>query len=81
VADQPPTVAYAISRAVGTAVVRNRVRRRLRALVSAAVADAAMGPGDYLISVRPAAAERPYAELGRDLRAALAGLPVPAVTP
>jgi RNase P protein component len=55
-------------------VVRNRVRRRLRALVASAAADGAMAPGDYLISVRPSAAERPYPVLGRDLRAALSGL-------
>jgi ribonuclease P protein component len=74
VADQPPCVAYAVSRPVGTAVVRNRVRRRLRALVAAAAADGALAPGDYLISAQPSAAERAYAELGRDLRAALGGL-------
>jgi ribonuclease P protein component len=30
---EPPRVAYAISRAVGSAVARNRIRRRLRAAV------------------------------------------------
>jgi ribonuclease P protein component len=59
-------------------VVRNRVRRRLRALVAAAAADGALGAGDHLISVRPAAAERSFAELGHDLRAALGRLPVAA---
>jgi ribonuclease P protein component len=78
VADQPPSVAYAVSRPVGTAVVRNRVRRRLRALVAEAAAEDALAPGDYLIAARPAAAERAYAELGRDLRAALGRLFVPA---
>lgn len=72
-------MAYAVSRSVGTAVVRNRVRRRLRALVATAEADGALVPGDYLISVRPSAAERPYASLGRDLRAALAGLSAGAI--
>lgn len=32
-AGEPPRVAYAVGRAVGTAVVRNRVRRRMRAAV------------------------------------------------
>jgi ribonuclease P protein component len=63
-------VAYAISRAVGSAVVRNRVRRRLRA----ACVELAPPPGAYLISVSTAAATCSYAELRDDLAAALADL-------
>ena len=77
VAGQPPTVAYAVGRPVGTAVVRNRVRRRLRAQVATLAAEGALAPGSYLIAAHPPAAARTSAELGRDLRAALAGLPVP----
>lgn len=62
-----PCVAYAVGRAVGTAVVRNRVRRRLRA----AVADLAPPPGTYLVAADPAAAGRSYGELRADLAAAL----------
>jgi ribonuclease P protein component len=79
VVDQPPTVAYSVPRAVGIAVVRNRVRRRLRALVARAAADGALPPGSYLVTARPPAGERTSAELDRDLRAALQRLaPVPA---
>lgn len=60
-------VAYAVGKPVGTAVVRNRVRRRLRA----AAAELAPRPGTYLVGVTPAAAERSYAELRDDLDAAL----------
>lgn len=63
-------VAFAIGRAVGPAVVRNRVRRRLRA----ALAELAPLPGTYLVGTTPAAAERPYAELRADLDAALAAV-------
>jgi ribonuclease P protein component len=79
VADQPPTVAYAIPKAVGSAVTRNRVRRRLRPLVAQAAADGALAPGRYLVTARPPAGERTSADLGRDLRAALAAL-APSVT-
>jgi ribonuclease P protein component len=52
-------VAYAVGRTVGGAVVRNRVRRRLRALVAALP----LAPGDYLVSVGPEAADLPFPEL------------------
>ena len=52
----PPRVAYAIGRAVGGAVVRNRLRRQLRARVAAAARDDAIGPGWYLVGAAPAAA-------------------------
>ena len=65
-------VAYAIGRPVGTAVVRNRLRRRLRAVVREL--DAATGglpPGAYLVTPRPEAVPRRYDELRADLGAAL----------
>jgi ribonuclease P protein component len=45
--DQNVAVAYAISRKVGNAVVRNRIRRRLRALIDGL--DPQPKPGKYLI--------------------------------
>lgn len=62
-----PAVAYAIGRPVGTAVARNRVRRRLRA----AVAELGPLPGTFLVAVDPAAVSRSYAELRADLAEAL----------
>ena len=47
-------VSYAIGAAVGGAVVRNRVRRRLRALV----ASRRLADGSYLISASPRAVLR-----------------------
>jgi len=44
-------VAYSINRKVGGAVVRNRWRRRLRAI--AAEASSALAPGAYLVGVGP----------------------------
>ena len=69
---QPPARAgFIVPRAVGTAVVRNRVRRRLRHLVRERLAAL---PAGTLLVVRalPAAAQASYAQLGADLDGALA---------
>ena len=62
-----PAVAYAIGKPVGTAVVRNRLRRRLRAMVT----ELALPPGTYLVVATPAAAELAFAELRSELVACL----------
>jgi ribonuclease P protein component len=56
-------VAYALGRAVGPAVVRNRLRRRLRELLT----DSSLPPGLYLIGAQAAAVQRSRAELVFDL--------------
>jgi ribonuclease P protein component len=55
----PPRVAYAVGRAVGSAVARNRVRRRLRSIV----AGLTLVPGAYLVGVQPTAAAMGFVEL------------------
>lgn len=68
-------VAYSVGRRVGPAVVRNRVRRRLRAAAREIdVTTGGLPAGAYLVSVRPAATERSYGELRDDLGAALAAV-------
>jgi ribonuclease P protein component len=68
-------VAYAIGRPVGTAVTRNRVRRRLRAaLVALDREGLTPAGGDLLVSARPRAADASFAQLLGHLRATLAGL-------
>lgn len=57
----PPQVAYAIGRKVGGAVVRNRLRRRLRAVVSELAPQ--LAPGAYLVGVAPEAASLSFGEL------------------
>jgi len=62
-------LAFAVGRAVGTAVTRNRVRRRLRALV--AQRSARFQPGLHLVGASPSAASASFADLGADLDALL----------
>ena len=67
----PPRAGFVVSKAVGGAVQRNRVKRRLRHLVRARIDN--LPPGAMLVvRALPAAAERSYAELGADLDGALA---------
>lgn len=61
-------VAYSISRKVGKAVVRNRLRRRCRAIVRDLRDQIAVGA--YLIVIRPEAAEMSYADLATHLTSA-----------
>lgn len=57
----PPRVAFAVGRPIGSAVVRNRVRRRLRAIArELAATPGGLPPGAYLIRVGPAAATMDY---------------------
>jgi len=68
----PARVGYTVSRKVGTAVERNRVRRRLREIVRRA-AEAGMQSGhDYVLIGRRAALALPFdqmiAEFDRALR-------------
>ncbi|MBC8194729.1 MAG: ribonuclease P protein component [Acidimicrobiia bacterium] len=65
-----PRVAYAIGRAVGGAVVRNRIRRRLRAVMTDLDGQVTGPPvGDYLIRVLPGAASCDFATLRGHLTA------------
>lgn len=56
-------VAYVIGRSIGGAVVRNRLRRRLRAIL--ADPNRPLAPGAYLVRAEPGAAELDFAELRR----------------
>jgi ribonuclease P protein component len=67
-------IGFTVSRQVGNAAVRNRVRRRLREIVrlSAAAEAAALRPGhDYVVIGRRAALTVPFGEMMQDLGKAL----------
>ena len=70
----PPRVAFALGRALGPAVDRNRVRRQLRAMLQAASSAGRLPAGVYLFGARPTAASRSSVELEFDLTAILARL-------
>jgi ribonuclease P protein component len=70
-AGQPPRVGFVVSKAVGGAVVRNRTKRRLRALVHQRLNQVPAGT-DLVIRANPLAAQASSQELGRDLDALLA---------
>jgi ribonuclease P protein component len=66
---EPPRVAYAIGRRAGGAVVRNRIRRRLRAIIREVGAE--LVPGAYLVGAGADAATLPYGELRTTVSEAL----------
>jgi ribonuclease P protein component len=65
-ADQPPRVGLVVSKAVGNAVVRNRTKRVLRALMSARVGQLPDGV-DLVIQAKADLPGKPTAILARDL--------------
>ncbi|WDZ86029.1 ribonuclease P protein component [Micromonospora cathayae] len=72
----PTRAGFVVSKAVGPAVVRNKVRRRLRHLVRDRIDT--LPPGSTMVvRALPAAAEAAYVRLGADLDAAIAAARAP----
>ncbi|HEX5426818.1 MAG TPA: ribonuclease P protein component [Pedococcus sp.] len=65
-AGQLPRVGFVVSKAVGGAVVRNRVKRRLRAQMATRV-DRIPAGTDVVVRANPIAAQAISADLGREL--------------
>ena len=72
---QPPQVAFALGRALGTAVARNRARRRLRAILT--VRGGTLAPGLYLVGGGPPLVNLPSSRLDALIGQALAKLTAP----
>jgi ribonuclease P protein component len=67
--DEPPVrVGFIVSKRVGGAVVRNRVKRRLREVVRARLTTLAPG-WDIVVNARPAAVTAEYGALAAELGA------------
>lgn len=64
-------VGFTVSRKVGNAVVRNRVRRRLREVARLVIPGRARADLDYVLIGRQAAVSRDFAGLQQDLVEAL----------
>ena len=71
--DPAARVGFTASKKIGNAVLRNRAKRRLRALAREVLAPEARPGWDYVLVARPeATVTRSYADLCADLRQALA---------
>jgi ribonuclease P protein component len=66
-----PKAGFVVSKAVGNAVVRNKVKRRLRHLVGARLSAYPKGT-TLVVRALPGAADKDFHGLGEDLDAALA---------
>ncbi len=67
----PARIGFTVSRKVGTAVERNRVRRRLRDIVRRSAADALRSGYDYVLVGRRTALSRQFDQMIEDFRNAL----------
>jgi ribonuclease P protein component len=67
----PVRVGFTVSRKVGTAVERNRVRRRLKDVVKQAAEGRLLCGHDYVLVGRRAALQRPFDRMVEELESAL----------
>jgi ribonuclease P protein component len=69
--DAEPRVGFTVTKKIGNAVVRNRMKRRFRALAREVIAPAAQDHRDYILIGRAGGIERDYATMAQDLAKAL----------
>lgn len=78
--DATVRVGFTVTKKIGNAVVRNRMKRRLRALVRETFPDWAIPGADHVLIGRASGIERNYASLADELRRALGKLRPKAMT-
>ncbi|PZF76522.1 ribonuclease P protein component [Aestuariivirga litoralis] len=69
--EAPPRVGFTATKKIGNAVVRNRVKRRLRELARLQLATVARPGHDYVLIGRAPTFERAFPDLAKDLSSAL----------
>lgn len=69
--EAPPRVGFTATKKIGNAVVRNRVKRRLRELARMQLASAARPGHDYVLIGRQPTFDRAFPDLQKDLASAL----------
>ena len=67
----PVRIGFTVSRKVGTAVERNRVRRRLKEVVKRAAEGRLLGGHDYVLVGRRTALQRPFDRMVEEFETAL----------
>ncbi|MGI9410148.1 MAG: ribonuclease P protein component [Hyphomicrobiaceae bacterium] len=66
-----PRFGFTVTKKMGNAVARNRIRRRLRAIVSGLASEFADPTFDYVILARKPALDRPFKQLRADFEQGL----------
>jgi ribonuclease P protein component len=69
--DSTVRVGYTVTKKIGNAVVRNRMKRRFRALVRETFPDHAISGADHVLIGRSSGIERDYSTLAAELKRAL----------
>jgi ribonuclease P protein component len=69
--DGPPRVGFTVTKKLGSAVTRNRIKRRLREAARLCLPEAARRGYDYVLIGRAAGLKRSFASLQNDIAAAL----------
>ena len=70
-ADPAMGVGFTVTKKIGGAVIRNRIKRRFRALAREILPDAGLAGADHILIGRSAALTRDPVQLAEDLRKAL----------
>jgi ribonuclease P protein component len=72
----PVRVGFTVSRKVGTAVERNRARRRLKEVIKGSAASGLSAGHDYVLVARRSALSLPFEQITKDFKRALGRLRV-----